>query len=254
MPGPFDFDPEELEADPDDPPEPSPEERAAWEAWRGKKERYARRVLGPPAGVVGHSIIPFPLGGALHQYYHPKLPDALTGGGGGTAILTGELSPSDGEGPSNRAFNNYELAMFTRERFTKQARQAPDGDTPFNRAAARIAAFLNPLARYLTEADVTLHPGETMEFPADFDEEIGGACLVVAAVPVPKGPRIVTDPPKPARFGLLCPIVVTRKEMNWARKHGGHALLEKLDDAGHFPFSDPGRKVVIGGLLGGTLK
>ena len=236
------FDPAALaEEDHDDP---------AHAEWRGKKERYMKRVLGPPADVVGHSLIPFGLGGALHQYYHPNLPAGLAGGGGGTAVATMELSDGDGEGPSNRVFGNYEFVMFTREPLDPHA-----GGGPFVGARARIGAFLNALARYVTELQAVLNPGETMEFPADFDGEIGGRCLVLAAVPIPGRPRDLSRDPKPAKFGLMCPVVVTRGEMDWARKNGGGALLAMLDGAGHFPFSDPGRKAVAGGgLFGGRLK
>ncbi|MCH8828419.1 MAG: suppressor of fused domain protein, partial [Planctomycetes bacterium] len=87
-------------------------------------------------------------------------------------------------------------------------------------------------------AQATLNPNETCEFPADM-ETLGGKCLIFDAYGEPTGEN--------PTFGMLVLIEVFRLEMEFARQHGGRELLEKLKQAGHYPYSDLDREPVARG-------
>ena len=64
---------------------------------------------------------------------------------------------------------------------------------------------------------------------------VGGKCLIFDAygLPVAGG-----------GFGMLLVIEVFRSEMDFAREQGGEVLLQRLKDAGHYPYSDLEREAV----------
>jgi hypothetical protein len=202
----------------------TPEERA--ERRDEHKSRLMEQSLGQEHDMVLHAIIPYAVGGALDLYYYPN-------GRPGVGIATKELTELPNEGASNRVFRSYELVMFTRRPLDMDAVQKPA--TPFGRTHARMSRLLNMIARY--SADASLNPNETCEFPADFPD-VGGACLIF------DGFACHTDDVVD-RFGLLLLLEVFRSEMEYARSHGGGALLAKLKEAGHYPYSDMDRRPVV---------
>lgn len=199
------------------------DEQAA-EDWYNEKTASMVRMLGDEHDMVMHAVIPYAVGGGLDLYYFPK-------GVTGTAIATKELSEMPGEGSSNTLFDTYELVMFTRHGLALD--DAKDESTEFGRAHRSINAILNCIAPYSAEA--TLNPNETCEFPEDMDT-VGGKCLIFDAY---------GHEGEEAPFGLMAVIEIHREEMEFARKNGGRKLIEKLKQAGHYPYSDLDRPPVV---------
>ncbi len=203
-------------------------DEAAAAAWYEAKSAFLETVLGKEHDMVGHSVIPYYLGGALDLYYYPNVP-----GVAGVGIATKELTEEPGQEPSNRAYPAYELVMFTRHPLDLD--QANDPDTPFGRAHQNMNAILNAMARYCGQA--TLNPHDTCEFPEDFDG-IGGKCLILDAYsPLAES--------KQTGVGLMLVMEVHRSEMDFARSHSGGELIEKLKAAGRYPYSDLDREAVV---------
>lgn len=195
-------------------------EEVFFEKWYHRKTSFMVELLGEERDLL-HSIISFAAGGWLDLYYFPQE--------SGTAIATKELSGLPGEGPSNDCFANYELVMFSRQMVGSN-----DVDQDSHRL---IATILNCMARYSFQA--TLNRYETCEFPVDMDW-IGGRCLIFDAYsdsPLQNAGR--------QELGLLALIEIHRSEMNFAREFGGAFLLEKLKDAGYYPYSDLDRPAVV---------
>lgn len=207
--------------------DPESDDSLSGDPWYDHKSKLMESILGPEHDMVMHSIIPYDVGGGLDLYYYP-------GGLPGTAIATKELSRSPEEGSTNDAFRTYELVMFTRH--VIDIDQALDETTPFGQAHTKINAVLNLVARFSEQA--TLNPGETCEFPADF-EDVGGKCFVFEALPVPSEQEDASE-----GFGLLAVIEVFRTELEFALEEGGEVLLERLRLSGHFPYSDLDRDPV----------
>ena len=194
------------------------------EAWYARKSALMEQWLGKEHDMVMHSMIPYGLGGGLDLDYFPHdIP--------GTAIATKELCELPGAGSSNAVFATYELVMFTR--YPLALDDAQDETTDFGKAHRVIKAILSCMAPYSAEA--TLNPYETCEFPADM-ETVGGKCLIFDAYGLEA---------EHADFGLLAIIEIHRSEMDYAREFGGRDLLEKLKDAGYYPYSDLARPAVV---------
>jgi hypothetical protein len=201
-----------------------PDEELA-EQWYDRKSSLMEQMLGKEYDRVMHAIIPYAIGGGLDLYYYPN-------GIPGTAVATKELTDAPGEGSSNAVFQCYELVMFTKHPVDLAA--ASDETTPFGRVHMSINAILNAIAPYSEQA--TLNPNETCEFPAEM-ERLGGRCLIFDGYP-----SYPQD--EPAEFGLLALIEVFRSEIEFARKNGGAILLERLKEAGYYPYSDLDREPV----------
>lgn len=197
--------------------------------WYDRKSGLMAELLGPEHDMVGHSVIPYAVGGGLDLYYYLK-------GIAGTAIATKELCEERGEGSSNDIFDNYELVMFTRHRFSIEDPQSES--TPFGTARRTINAILNCMGRYSAEA--TLNPYETCEFPEEM-EPVGGRCLIFDAY----GDDSWQENEESSEFGLLAIIEIHRSEMEWAQENGGEELLSKLKEAGCYPYSDLDRPAVV---------
>lgn len=193
--------------------------------WYEEKSQLMEQIMGKEHDMVLHSLIPYDLGGALDLYYYPN-------GIEGTGIATKELSHATRESSTNDKYKKYELVMFTRERLNLD--DAQNEDTAFGQAHQNISSLLNPIANYSEQA--VLNPNETCEFPGDM-ERIGGKCLIFSAYqPAKQG---IED------FGLLLVIEIHRSEVDYAREHGGQALLQLLRENGHYPYSDLARKPVV---------
>lgn len=214
------------------------EQDAVADQWYEEKSRLLVSVLGPEHEMVMHSMIPFGAGGGLDLFYFPHSPH-------GTAIVTKELSMFPGEGSSNDWFDSYELAMFTR--MPLDLEQAQNAETAFGRVHQDFYAFLNCIAVFSGEAN--LNPLETCQFPMD-TELIGGRNLLFTSYgDFESGKRVASnkksDQRLPDPFGLLVLMEITDQELNYAKKNGGEKLLEKLQHAGHYPYSEPDRESVV---------
>jgi hypothetical protein len=192
--------------------------------WYAEKSDRMVELLGEEHDMVMHAIIPYAVGGGLDLYYYPHLIP-------GTGIATKELSNRPSEGSTNNVLTTYEFVMFTRHDLSMDDAQKPE--TPFGKMHHSINAILNMMAPYSAQAK--LNPFETVEFPSDM-EVVGGRCLILDAYGM-------TD--AHADFGLMLIMEIHRVEMDYARQHGGQALLEKLMAANYYPYSDLDRPPVV---------
>lgn len=176
-----------------------------------------------------HSIIPFMAGGGLDLYYYPQKH--------GFAIATKELIDEFGKGPKNREFKSFELCMFSPVEFNLDL--AGDQETSMGMAHQRMKATLNALAVYASSA--SLNVNDTLEFPVDFDENLGGQCYLISALSK-NGKSLWIDKQE---FGLLVAINIHRSEMNYARENGALSLVAKLQESGLFPYSSLERQPVV---------
>jgi len=193
--------------------------------WYEHKSRLMEASLDKEHDMVMHAMIPYGIGGSLDLHYYPN-------GVPGTAIATKELAELPNEGASNDVYRSYELVMFTKHRLDLDA--AKDESTDFGRAHSNINAILNLIARYSEQA--TLNPNETCEFPAEM-ELVGGKCLIF------DGYACHSDD-LAENFGLLALTDIFRSEMEYARKHNGAKLIERLKARGYYPYSDLDREPV----------
>lgn len=237
------------------------------EAERGQRhtERLLEEILGPAEPLVLHSIVPFCIGGALDLYYYANSRF------GGTFFASQELTSPDFL-PSNRSLDAFELAIATRLKSEPQPALTVSGDTTetkkpglFKRLFGReksvesseekkrddLHRVLTNLAFYVCSDGVEVNGYDTLEFPQDFDDEqLAGRCFIfdelptAAPVPVPTSPD-ERSPLDGKRFGVLLAIEVFRQEMNWAREQGTKKLVERLQAAGAYPFSDLDREPVV---------
>ncbi len=191
------------------------------------KKAAMERILGQMHDFVGHAIIPFQVGGAVDMYYFPK-------GISGTGFATMELIEPDGRGPKPNRIGTYELVAFTRHAIPSPEDKSEEH--PFNKIERRICGIFTTIGLYSYEA--VLNPGETCEIPGKEGEP--NKCLIFDEY-APEGKSFVIDGKK--RCLLLC-IEVFRSEMEYAMKHGSAAVLAKLKEAGHYPYSDLDRKPV----------
>lgn len=206
--------------------------QTADERWYEEKSRALAHVLGPEHDRVMHSMIPFEMGGALDLYYFPQPK--------GFAIATKELIDEEGKGPTNRTMRSYELVVFSRVPFDLDLAQKEY--TPMGRIHQRLNGMLNATALYACEPGLDpLNPGETMEFPEGFNEDLGGQCIILDSYAPPGRKFTIAG----RDFGLLVPINIHRSEMNHARKKGGQDLLRRLKEAKVYPYSDLDRPAVV---------
>ena len=207
------------------------------------KQAALERILGPMHYLVGHASIPFQIGGAVDMYYFPN-------GISGTGFATMELIEPDGSGPKPNRIGTYELVAFTKLTDEKKAydilprgEQRPDkpeedkkAQTPFDRIQRRMCGILTTTGFYSYEA--ILNPGETCEVPGGDGEP--NKCLIFDEY-APEGKPFEIDGKKHCL--LLC-LEVFRSEMEYAMEHGSGAVLQKLKEAGHYPYSDLDREPV----------
>lgn len=191
-----------------------------------EKQESLERVLGPMHDLVGHAIIPFVVGGAVDMYVFPH---ALPG----TAFVTQELVTL-GEGQKPSKIGNYELIAFTRHAPIVAEKGATP--TPFELIERRFGGIFAGLANYSFQT--VLNPLETCEVPGGNE---GPALLLLDEFVPSKGEfRIVGR-----RYGLMLCIEIHPSELAFARKNGSRALLNRLKEAGHYPYSDLDRPQVV---------
>lgn len=187
------------------------------------KQAALERLLGSMDDTVGHAVIPFGAsGGNVDMYY-------FSNGISGTGFATMELIQPDGSGPKPNRIGTYELVTFTKLKSPPSQGQ-PDANEPFTRMERRMCWIMTVLGYYSQEA--VLNPGETCELPADGEEP--GPCLIFDEYR--KGDTGFEI--EGQRHCLLLCIEVFRSEMEYAMRNGSAALLKKLKEAGHYPYSD----------------
>jgi Suppressor of fused protein (SUFU) len=190
------------------------------------KESALEDLLGKPHTSVMHAIIPFAVGGAVDMYMFPHhLP--------GVGFATMELIDPAGKGPKPNEHGTFELVAFTRLLLHEELDQA---DHPFTKIMFRLRGIFTTIGFYATDA--LLRPGDTCEVPVDGEDN---RCLVFDLYePAGKSFHIGSF-----KSHLLLCMEVFRSEMEFARSNGSASLLQKLKEAGHYPYSDLDRKAVV---------
>lgn len=210
-----------------------------WDEHYEAKKTAIETILGPMDDIVGHSIIPFDIGGALDMYYFSS---CLAG----TVFCSMELIDPDGEGPVPSRMGTYELVSCTKHKNTSTTKEPPeerakrieeDHLTPFERIQHRMCGTMTTLARYSFQA--ILNPNETCEVPVG--DSNGNRCLIFDDFNSDGTVFKVKD----KTHGLLLCIEVFRSEMEYAMEHGCDRLLAKLKSANAYPYSDLDRDPVV---------
>lgn len=207
--------------------EPSDEQ---WNHYYEVKQAALERLLGPMHDLVGHAIIPFGLdGGAVDMYYFPE-------GISGTGFATMELIQPDASGPRPNRIGTFELVTFT-----KQAIGVSEGETigddPFGKIERRMCRLMTGIGLYAHTA--VLNPGETCEIP--LYEGKPNLCLIFDEY---RKDGIGLEIEGRRHCLLLC-MEVFQSEMEHARREGSAVVLQKLKEAGHYPYSDLDRQPVF---------
>lgn len=192
------------------------------------KQAALERILGPMYDLVGHSMIPFFMGGATDLYYFPN-------GIPGTGFATMELIEPDGSGPKPNRIGTYELVAFTKLKMPPKGQGTKDD--AFSKIQSRICGIFTVTGRCSYE-DI-LNPGDTSEIPQEDGEPT--ICLVFDEY----SPNGIPFGIEGKRHCLLLCIEVFRSEMEYAMKNGSEVLLDKLKEAGYYPYSDLDRKPVF---------
>jgi hypothetical protein len=199
------------------------------------KAAALERVLGPMHPVVGHAPIPYHLGGSVDVYAFTHLLP-------GTVLATMELIQPDGSGPLPNPYGAYELVACTRlkpntgEPLIQPSLlpgQVPDSRAPFHQFQRRFCQIFTLLGRY-SRAE-TFSPGQTSVLVVSgrtvyllfdrFDREI---------------PFVVAGKP---HHLLLC-VEIFASECDYAILNGANKLLDRLKDAGVYPYSDMDRRPI----------
>lgn len=185
------------------------------------KKAALEKVLGPMYEIVGHSALPFALGGAVDMYFFPNVMN-------GTVMVTMELIEPDGSGPAPNRMGTYELAACTRY-------PVNEPNPSFEKIERRFNEIFTTLGNYSYEA--TLEPGETCEIPA---EDGGTICLLLDELEADD--FVIAG----RKHGLLLCMEIFRSEMEFAKKNGSEELIAKLKHSGYYPYSDMERVAVVG--------
>jgi hypothetical protein len=205
----------------------SPEE---YSRYGEAKEAALERLLGPMHNLVGHAIVPFGIpGGNVDMYCFPN-------GIPGVGFATMELIEPDGSGPKPNRIGTYELVTFTKLKMPPAA-SGENEDDPFNRIERRMCNMMTAIGLYSREA--VLNPGETCEIP--LEEGKPNLCLIFDEYRK-DGAGLEIEGRKHCL--LLC-MEVFRSEMEYAMRHGSAVVLQKLKEAGYYPYSDMDRKPVF---------
>jgi len=201
-------------------------------------------ILGKSHEFVGHAVVPFQSGGTVDMYYFPN-------GIKGTGFATMQLLNPDGNGPVPNALGTYELVAFTKLDYKLDFGEIPADATheyfsekhaemletnPFYVIERRICEILTGIAHYSFSAK--LEPLQTGELPT---ADGNSMCLIFDEYK-PDGKEFKIGE---REYGLLLVMEVHREEMEFAKENGTEKLIEKLKEAGHYPYSDLDRKSVV---------
>jgi hypothetical protein len=210
-----------------------------WQVHYEAKKNSLERILKKMDDVVGHAIIPFAIGGALDMYYFSNLIP-------GTVFASMELINPDGKGPKPNRLGTYEVITCTRKTYTsipkethKQriARIENGGATEFEKVERQMCSIMTRIGYYSMTA--VLQPKDTAELPNKEGEPYD--CIFFDEFDTKEIPFEVEG----RRHGLLLCVQVHPTELQYAREHGTDKLIEKLMDAGIYPYSDLDREPVV---------
>lgn len=199
------------------------------EKWDEMKTGGLEKLLGKEHDMVMHAIIPFQIGGGLDLYYYKQTK--------GYAIATKELIDEFGDGPKNKRFIAYEFCMFSPVELNLEL--AEDENSEMGKSHSQLNGMLNALAIYSFHAE--LNENETMEFPEDFGNDLGGKCLILDAY-IKNGNSLIINN---KNFGLMVAINIHRSEMEYARRNGGEKLLTMLKERSIYPYSNLNREPIV---------
>ena len=144
-----------------------------------------------------------------------------------------ELLDPKGNGPKPNMLGTYELVAFTKQPYNNDVEEK---QTPFDLIERRICGIFTTIGNYSFQA--VLNPNETCEIPGDDNEE--NKYLIFDNYK-PEGKIFKIE--ERSHHLLLC-MEIFKSEMEFARANGGGKLLEKLKQAGHYPYSDLDREPV----------
>ncbi len=171
--------------------------------------------------MVGHAIIPFDVGGNVDMYYFDAEP--------GTVMATMEFIQPDGTGPAPSRIGAYELAAFTKEKYSEKR------DSKFGKMERRMCSIFTTIGNY--GVDEVLNPFDTCEIP----QEKGGTICLIFDDASRKGESFLIGGKK---CGLLLVVEVFRSEMEFAMENGTRTLIDLLREKGYYPYSDLDRPKV----------
>lgn len=196
-------------------------EAAANGAFDSEKQAALEKLLGRMDDTVLHAIIPFFLGGGLDLY-------PFSGCIPGTVFVTQELiTLNPKERPKKNVRGHFELCACVPPSIKR--------DDPAS--LKLINAMLNPTARYASMA--SLNPGETAEIPGEKEGE--SIPLMFDLFEAGGGEFKLGS----ERFHLLLCMALHPTELAFARKNGRGAIVEKLKQAGVYPYSYLNRPPVV---------
>ncbi len=201
---------------------------AELEAWYERVSQQLEAALGPAHDKVLHLIVSDPDYGPFDtRFFFTHVP--------GTVMVTSGLArPGEGRA-TNSLYKTFDMAIITRLRVgDKETLEDVAGKTP----GGLVRVALNSVTTYAVDAQI--EPGNTLEFPPDFDDYVGGRCFVVT--------DYASDSFSPD-YGLMLVMEIHRDEMAFALENHGDQLIEKLKAAGVFPYSDLERPSVISGAI-----
>ena len=182
-----------------------------WEDTWDARAQALTRVLGKPADIVGHAMIPFALGGSADVMHFPDYVPGIT-------YVTAEMTGQD-VGQLATSLGHYELMICAKQ------------------ALPEAAEFVSQLAKYSCEAK--LEPGHTMDCGKFFGDSAIRAVLFATPGEQPTYFQFLGK-----RYGLLRCIGITAAELKFARTRGSERLLKLLREHQVFPYTVPDRRSV----------
>lgn len=179
-----------------------------WERLWDARLAALEAVLGPSTGGALHASIPFNLDGAADVVEFLEHVD-------GVVYVTADLIGDDRSKPND--LGQYELMICLRD----EADWAPQ--------------LISNLAKYTIDA--VLQPGETMDIAPALPQPTNLSSFLFGSY------ATISVQGKPASI-LLC-VGITGEELQYLQANGYDALLQRLKDAGVFPFTDLSRRSVV---------
>lgn len=206
------------------------EEDRLWQACYDARQRYFEEKVGPvPQDILKMlSMTGMWPGGGLFVIPAEKIGPRLSAYSTFGLSNPGMEDEDDDEEPGAVAGLGYELLVVAE----------PDQNWPLAIVQWAVHAEVEHGAGLLYT--VEKYNGATVEEIDTGDDGSVDLLIAKARAPLPTG----TDLPN-GKMEVLVATVITREEMNWSRKHGRDALLQKLEEKGIGQISIPGRKSVV---------
>jgi len=190
-----------------------------------QKQQGLEAILGKMHDMVGHSIVPFYMGGSVDLYYFLNHIE-------GTGFATMELLDIEGNGPLSNEIGTYELVAFTKQQYNEDK----DNQTNFNLIQRRICGNLTAVGGYSYET--IFNPGDTYESTFGEDDE-NRYMILDNYIPENKEFKVGDR----MHHLLLC-VEIFESEMEFACENGSDELFELLKQQGYYPYSDLDRTPV----------